>query len=151
MLYPRGHIVYFLPLLTRIQLILYLKASGQWYQGQKFLRILNFSAINWALDWAFGRRSLFYMCQAARARSEPVSTVHTCRTTNTTEQQQDLLKVKCYHQIISEISICEWLLLVWKYFNIAFCGDWRFWTPTKMPVMSCPLGAECNKGPSGAI
>ena len=25
------------------------------------------------------------------------------------------------------------------------------WTPTKMPVMSCPLGAECNKGPTGAI
>ena len=25
------------------------------------------------------------------------------------------------------------------------------WTPTKMPVMSCPLGAECNKGPAGAI
>ena len=25
------------------------------------------------------------------------------------------------------------------------------WTPTKMSVMSCPLGAECNKGPAGAI
>ena len=25
------------------------------------------------------------------------------------------------------------------------------WTPTKMPVMSSPLGDECNKGPAGAI
>ena len=25
------------------------------------------------------------------------------------------------------------------------------WTPTKIPVMSCPLGAECNNGLAGAI